>query len=223
MKEFGLNLHDGHAIIHDGENIILLDTGSPVTFHNQTTLLFLDKNYNVTTDAMGVNIPVLSDLVRYQITTLMGTDILGKYLIEFDYSRQKVTFRNADSDFEGTAIPIISLMNIPVVNLGINGQQLRFFLDSGARLSYLNEKYTFGSKSLGEEEDFYPGIGRYRVPCFLMETLAGNSPFLVKYGTPPDRVIQLLKACQVDGIIGYDFFARFRITLDISGNRIYFD
>ena len=89
---FNCEIIDGHCIIRDQGNVILLDTGSPVTIHETKTLKFLGDDF-ATQDQYQTNIPELRHLTGLDdLTTLMGTDILRQYKLWFNYKYQKVIF-----------------------------------------------------------------------------------------------------------------------------------
>ncbi|HMQ70575.1 MAG TPA: hypothetical protein PKA90_16470 [Ignavibacteria bacterium] len=119
-------------------------------------------------------------------------------------------------------IPISSFKDIPVIELSVNNNDLRFFLDSGAKLSYLPEDFLSAYISSGTREDFYPLIGKFRTECFRINTSLVNENFEVTYGILPEAIQTLLSYKHADGIIGYDFFNNFKVMLDLMHNRLRF-
>lgn len=220
MKTFGLELFDGHPIIRNDGDIILIDTGSPGSVHDQGNLDFMGKNHRVNRSYQGVTSHSLSELVGTRITALMGTDVLKNYRVLFDYGNNKFTFNEDEIPMEGHETNLQSFMGLSIVQMSIDGKCLKFFLDTGARLSYLSGNYTRNYKATGIEEDFYPGAGRFRVACFELETTIGTDRFPVKYGEAPALVEGILNGSNVNGIIGYDFFSQFTILLDLKNNSL---
>jgi len=222
MKTFELELFDSHPVIRDNGEIILIDTGSPGSVNSLGNLDFMGRSHQAHRSYQGVTSHSLSELVGTPITTLMGTDLLIKYKVLFDYGHNQVTFSEDEITFEGHETNLQTFMGIPIVKLVLEGEKFKFFLDTGARLSYLSGNVTSKYQSVGIEEDFYPGAGRFRVACFELETIIGNDRFQVKYGEAPALVETMLKMANVEGIIGYDFFIQFRILLDLyHKNLIY--
>jgi len=220
MKSFKITLFKGHAIIKSGENIILIDTGAPTTIHSSNKLIFNSKEYDVVSNYMGFTVEELSEMLGENITTLLGADILSNYKILFDYRNKQVVFNDLDISFEGKEIRITSFMSIPIIELVINKQKLKFFLDTGAKISYLSDSITVNYKSVGNEEDFYPGVGEFETECYDIDTNLGDDNFKVRFGNLPELLQMTLMLGGTDGIIGYDFFDNFIVMLDLKNNLL---
>jgi hypothetical protein len=217
---FELTIFNGHAIIHSEGNIILIDTGTPVTINREKTFDFAGKRYDTHTGYMGLNIPGFIELLETEITTLLGMDILRDFNVLFDYKNHEVTFSRDEIDFTGQTAPINVVMGIPVIAVEVAGKPITCFLDSGAKLSYLTSTITNSLPTIGVEEDFYPGIGKFETDCYLIDTALGNEVFSVKYGNLPALLERTLMLTGTKGIIGWDFFNNFKILLDLKNNRI---
>jgi len=220
MKTFEIDIYEGHCLLKDGSNIILVDTGAPKTIHLSPNLEFLGTFYQTTTNFEGKTIERLSDLLGTPITTLMGVDILRDFKILFNYKNKSISFTNNDFNFNGIEKSISSFMGIPIIELEIEGSPLKFFLDTGAKLSYLLKKITKNHQSVGIEEDFYPGLGKFTTDSFLINTQLDNDIFTVKYGIVPKLLEATLKTGRTNGIIGFDFFNNFKIMLDLSLDKL---
>ena len=220
MKQFQITLFKGHPIINDGENIILIDTGAPSTIHESSNLTFCSDNYSCSTNYMGLTVSKISEMLGTQITTLLGVDILSDYKILFDYKNKIVDLNKQEIGIYGTEIGISNFMGIPIIELSINNQKLKFFLDTGAKLSYLSDSITSNYESIGTDEDFYPGVGKFETECFEISTSIGDKNFLVNYGNLPRLLQMTLMLGKTDGIIGFDFFNNFKVVLDLKNNRL---
>lgn len=111
-------------------------------------------------------------------------------------------------------------MGIPIVELTIDGQKLKCFLDTGARLSYLPERVTSEHTSAGKEEDFYPGVGKFETECFDITTSFGDHNFIARYGNLPAMLQMTLMMGGTDGIIGFDLFNNLTVVLDLKNKRL---
>jgi hypothetical protein len=217
---FDIELYDKHLIIHDQDNIILVDTGSPTTLHNKTEFEFCGRKFQSSSSNLLTNIDDVSNLLGMRITTLLGTDILSQYKIVIDYrERQFILSENKLEEF-GHLIPFDFIQKIPVLELEIKNRKMRFFLDSGAKISYLDSDLTTHLNSKGQEEDFYPGIGSFSTPIYEVLTQIGGHGFNANYGNLPKNMEQLLRHNQIQGIIGFDFFMNFRVGIDFEDNKI---
>jgi len=220
MKQFQMQLFKGHAIINDGENRILIDTGSPSTIHVADSLNFCSKSYGCSTNYMGLTVSKISDMLGTEITTLLGADILSDFKILLDYQNQVVEFSEQEIDIDGTELDISNFMGIPIIKMTVDNQELNFFLDTGAKLSYLSDSLTSNYESVGTDEDFYPGVGKFQTECFEIPTFFGDNEFVVRYGNLPTLLQMTLMLGGTDGIIGYDFFNNFKVVLDLKNNRL---
>ncbi len=220
MKTFNLTSFDGHPIIHNNNNVILIDTGAPSTIHITDSLTFLANTYSTTTDYMGMSIAAISEQLGMNITSLMGIDILSEYQLLIDYQNNNIGFSKNKIDLHGKEISITSIIGVPIIELVIDGKKLKFFLDTGAKLSYLSNTITNNYKSTGTEKDFYPGVGEFETNCYKITTTIGENSFKVKYGNLPQLLQMTLMLGGTDGIMGYDFFNNFKVMLDLNNNLL---
>lgn len=220
MKQFHIQLFKGHPIINDGENRILVDTGAPSTIHASDSLNFCLESFGCSTNYMGLTVSKISDMLGTEITTLLGADILSDYKILLDYKNQVVEFSKQEIEIDGNQADISNFMGIPIIKMTVDNQELKFFLDTGAKLSYLSDSLTRNYESIGTDEDFYPEVGKFQTECFEIPTVFGDNKFVVKYGNLPTRLQMTLMVGGTDGIIGFDFFNNFKVVLDLKNNRL---
>ena len=171
---------------------------------------------------MGLSVEKLSEMLGTKVTTLLGTDILANYKILFDYRNKSVIFSKEKCVFNGEEVKISSFMGIPIIELFVNNQKLKFFLDTGAKLSYLSNNFTANYHSIGREVDFYPGVGEFETECYEILTKLGDREFSVKYGNLPDLLEMTLMLGGTNGIIGFDLFNSFKVFLDINNRTLRF-
>ena len=156
-KTFEINLYDGHLIFNNNGQKVLVDTGSPVTISRSNHFVFMDQEYKCTTSLMGHDISSISKMMGYDIDVLMGLDVIGDYKMLTDYKSAKVTFSSEDIPFEPICTtPIIQEMGAICVILRVKGEDVRLFLDTGAKISYIAETYTSDETAIEVLEDFYP-------------------------------------------------------------------
>ena len=216
MKQtFPINLVDGHLLISDNDNIILVDTGSPMTVHNAHSLHFLGREFKTHTSILGSKVSDLSKLAGIEFSTLLGMDILTQYKVLFDYENRHLTFLSPDeAGMEGTEIPLLNLMGAVGVQVGVAGQEYVMAVDTGAPLSYISESVTSDMQPVGEKEDFHPMAGRYTTPVYEAESEVAGRTFTVSYGNLPALLALPLQVGSIDGVIGYDFFKSFKVMFD---------
>ena len=221
---FKSDIFNGHIVIKDNNNLILIDTGSPITIHISESLELCSETYICQTHSLGLTPSKLSEMVGMELTTLLGVDIISKYKLLLDYKQNMVSFHKdpvaAISDCDKNQIEIETLMGIPIIKLIIDDKPLKFFLDTGAKLSYLSNNHTQNYKSIYKEEDFYPSIGKFETDCFKIQVIFENEKFDVIFGNLPPLLQMPLMIGGIDGIIGYDFFMAFKILLDLENEKM---
>uniref|UniRef100_UPI0040476232 hypothetical protein n=1 Tax=Algoriphagus sp. TaxID=1872435 RepID=UPI0040476232 len=222
MHYYPIELVDGHAILISGTDRILVDTGSPISIHASPILRLMERDFSCATQYAGVSSGSLTELLGSPITTLLGMDILSKFIVMFDYPNHRIGFSTTDSPSKGIEIPIRQHRGIPIVEAEVLGSKHQFFLDSGAKLSYLVASITEGLPSQETKSDFYPGYGSFETPIFTLETQIAGATLSINFGNLPTQLLGLLNQGNVKGIIGFDLFNHFQILLNIQQNKLQF-
>lgn len=222
ITTFSIELIKGAPVFHYKGNIILLDTGAPKTINTSTELFFLGQSFNVITTYGPINMQTISGNMDSPITTLLGMDILKDYRIIFDYKNKQISLLTEDEEeVEGEEIPMSNQFGLPVIQVAPADKNIPMFLDSGAHISYLKSQHTHDHKNFGQTEDFHPTIGRFTTTKFLMYSKIGEHYIEVHYGNLPTQLLSYLSIINGDnGILGYDFFAKFKICLDMKKMKL---
>ena len=113
------------------------------------------------------------------------------------------------------------LMNIPTIKITLNNKSINAFLDTGAKISYINKKYTQDLKSIDSIEDFYPTIGTFRTDIYKMSITFNYSEINLTFGVLPEMLEAGLLLGNVEGIIGNDIFQYYSLTFDYENKKIY--
>lgn len=217
---YNLTCKGEHLFVALPEGIFLVDTGSPTSFSRLGRLSFARQTETVPTSAMGMlDADELSGYVGVNVDGLIGMNLLARHMIVFDDDKMFVDeCPIPDHDF--TLLESDSFMGIPIVSIRIAGQNVKMFLDSGAKLSYLDADYL---KSFPVDEtlpDFYPGIGRFTVDVSAVPCEIAGFHVPEKFGRLPSILQATLMIGGVHGILGHDFFARFRVGLKAGGSSV---
>ena len=100
--------------------------------------------------------------------------------------------------------------------MAVNELEIPFFLDSGAKLSYLSSRLLAGRPSLGTVTDFYPGVGRFTTETYLVVCQSNNKDFKVTFGKLPQQLEMMLTIAGTEGILAKDFFDRHKILFNFN-------
>ncbi|MBS1797570.1 MAG: hypothetical protein JSS81_27350 [Acidobacteria bacterium] len=221
MQTYELELFDSHPLIKsEGGERILIDTGSPATIGSNSRLIFAGREYDIATEYIGVTTKTLGELLGTEIDALVGADILSEYKILIDYAGGRLTLDRKAIEFSGESCALEYFMGIPIIELEIGGKAVKCFLDTGAKLSYLDPGLLAGRNPVGEERDFYPGLGTFTTATYLVETTLGATRFPVRYGELPPLLQMSLMTGGAGGIIGSDIFNHFVVLLDAESESL---
>jgi hypothetical protein len=218
--KYELQIIDGHPIFSSGKQIVLLDTGSPVTLSDDQNLLFENRTFDVQRSMAAANIAHVSELLGFPIQVLLGSDIISQFHVYVDYKNSSITFSDDPINEGRNFVALSKTMGLPVVNAKVDTHDLKFYLDTGARLSYLHSDFTRMYKAVRIEEDFYPGLGKFETPVFSMETEVCNEKFETKFGHLPKNLETMFLSGGIKGILGFDFFNNYGVNLEKGLGRI---
>ena len=76
--EYTAEIVRGHILINDDRGTrVLLDTGSPISFHSGGAIVLGGESFSVPTSLMGTDAAYVSENVGAPVDGLVGMDILG--------------------------------------------------------------------------------------------------------------------------------------------------
>ena len=220
-KTFSINNFDKHLIIEENGKTYLIDTGSPFSVHDGDSLEFCGQQF---TDNMAPCSPEnISSLLGMHIDALVGYNVLTHYAILFDYDQGEITFSDEELTLPNAiSLPINTSFGVPKVRMSLLGNEDDFFLDTGAKISYVASETTEGLTPDETDTDFYLGYGDFETPIFNLETTIAGKSFRVRYGNLPFLLERtLMGLSNTKGVIGYDFFNSFKVLIDYRTNMLY--
>ena len=218
---------NNHIVTND-EQLLLIDTGSPFSFHKSGRILLGAEEISVPTSIMGVTDDYLTQKVGCEIHGIIGLDIINQYhtLISI---KDNLMFINDDAVYREKlrrAVPGGPIGGIIGVEMSINGRVARMLVDTGAKISYIKKEFVEGLNIKDIVEDFSPYIGDFKTPLYSCQTelLSSNgnviASYMQDYGEMPQIVLMTIEMVKMDGIIGFDLFKKFRLQL--KQGEIYF-
>lgn len=223
-QTFDLDMYDGHLIFIDDGKKILVDTGCPVTISRERSFMFMGEEHACHTSFGGNDINSISRLMDYDIDVFMGMDIIERYYIQTDYGHKTVTFSVEPLPVEqmsSTSI-IRGRMGEITINLRIKGKMVKLVLDTGARISYIDQLFTEGETQVETRDDFNPMVGHFQTPIFVMNASIGDNIFPVHFGILPLKMAMPFQMMGIQGAIGFDLFNAFIVVMDFNNNVLYF-
>lgn len=220
-ERYVLDTAAGHPIADIGGVRCLLDTGSPVTI-GRTCFRILGVEHQPQEGLGAVDVAEVSRLIGSRVDVLLGTDVLGGFTWVLDWPGGSVRFLPGPGHLAGRNVPASLRHGIPAIEIdagGHDGSRLAF-LDTGARLSYMDPADVDGAAPLGEEEDFFPLVGRFRVPVYGRMVMVAGEPFHGSFGTLPSALGLALGLTGVTWVLGCGILRGREVLFDLQRGRI---
>ena len=218
---YNIDIYDNHLILISNNGRYLIDTGSPVTISNSEKIEIFNTNYKTSTNYLGLTVESLSNSLGTNIDALIGGDVLKDHIFKIDF-KNKLFIILDEIDANNQSIDIDLFMDIPIIEIEINGNRIRTFLDTGAKISYINSAYVKNLKPIDNREDFYPTIGSFETDIYEFEIIFNDSKMELTFGVLPTQLEQTLSFGNTNGIIGNDIFLYYCMTFDYKNKKIYY-
>jgi len=205
MEELRTRTVQGHLVFERGGEIVLLDTGSPMTVR-RGGIVDLDE---------------ISGNVGERIDVLMGMDSFGAIAIDMRTSRVWLYSNEEAQNDNLLPMPMRdvfeSVMGVPAIRVKVNGMPARMFLDTGAVTGYVNRRYLGNGSPVRRVRDFYPTQGTFDVDVYDAHVEVGAEEtgvsIRMELGVLPPALSMLgLLGC--DGILGRAFFEQHCVLIN---------
>lgn len=207
MVELVLTFENGHLFVEIDGASWLIDTGAPESFGDNGRVELAGRTFEVSSGYMGLDTRQLTEFVGIPCRGLLGADILGEFDTLFDAPANRLTLSEGELQLPGMTVPLDHFMGIPIVEVGCAGRTFRFFFDTGAQISYLQDGLLTGFPALGNMKDFYPGFGEFETATHEILLELGGTPLTVRCGQLPGLLGMSLAMADVRGILGNSFMA----------------
>ena len=213
-NEYDIRLSRGHVLIDGGEGLLLVDTGSPMSFHELGRIRLCGGEYRVPTSLPGAGADYISDKVGERVAGLVGMDILAPLGVRVDVPGGKLTFRPFE---EGTApVPSgVSGLGYVFADMTVAGRPARVILDTGAPVSYISPSFTEGLTPVDRVTDFNPMVpgDTFETGIFEFPASFAGRDFQMRAGHLPGLFTGMLSMLGVDGVVGMEIFGRMPVVI----------
>ena len=219
MKEYRLQIVSDHLLIESEGGLVLVDTGSPMSFHKDGVISLCGDAYNVPRSLMNVNAAYVSDKVGTEVSELLGMDIIGKYDTLIDVHQGTITF---GCNLEGcSTVPSFTIQGCIGVYMLVDGKEAKVFVDTGAPTSYIGNSFTNGKVAVDTVSDFSPMASNetFETPVYELSAEFAGKAFTMKLGNLPGELAMMLSFLGADGAVGMELLKRFPII--ISKGQVY--
>ena len=212
MTEYDIKLSLGHVLINSGSGWLLMDTGSPLSFHKDGRIILCGEQFSVPTSLLNADADYVSRNVKETVSGLVGMDIIGRFGVKFDLPAGKLTF---GCPTEGmTRLPSRMVMGYMTVEMTLNGRQARVILDSGAPVSYVSRSFTEGLTPVDRIKDFNPMVpgDTFETDIFTFPASFAGRDFMMRAGHLP-TLMSMAVSLLADGVVGQEILSRFPVAI----------
>lgn len=207
-----LRFLNGHLFAELGSRLWLLDTGAPESFGRNKHIDLLGEHFAFDDSYHGLGIDGLVKHVGVECAGLLGSDVLAAFDMIFDEPGGKITFSTGELDLDGMAVPLWEFMGLPMIMADIAGEDYRkFFLDTGAQLSYFQDPALKKFPSAGKVMDFFPDSEDFETETHDVAMSLGGVHVTLRCGTLPEVLAGALSMASAQGIIGNQLFHTRRV------------
>ncbi len=223
MEKYSLEEIDNHIIAVIGGKRALIDTGSPISIGDSPEIVILGQSYSLEKKLLDLDVKQIGELAKIDINVLLGMDILSKFIFYISPGLRGMICSEFFINFTDKMqdVPVAYSGTIPVLDVTVEGVNLKMLFDTGAKLSYLNRGFFSDGKVLGVKEDFYPGVGEFSTAVYNIPLeIRGNKLDFV-CGDPPEWLQKNLYSLKCNGILGADILRYFNIQFNFKNNRIW--
>lgn len=222
--EYLLDIFDNHVILIDKDKRYLIDTGAPISISRENSIEIFNTNQSTDSTYHGANIDEISSYVGCSLDALIGNNILKNYTFRIDFENKLFSVWNSTpeeiinsensikADFQG----------IPTIDILINdGSTITSWLDTGAKISYINKDCVQHLSPSDNKRDFFPSYGEFEVPIYDIPIIFSGVKIPFKFGILPSPLELGMLSGATSAIIGADIFHHFTLYFDYSQSRIY--
>ena len=218
MTEYTIRTVKGHILLTDDRGtVLLIDTGSPRSFHSDGIIALCGESFNAPASLMGVDADYIADKVGERVDGLVGMDIISRCGLLVDVPGGKAVFGCPTDGM--TRVPSRLGMGYMSVETEVRGHRATVILDTGAPTSYVSESLTDGLPSVGTVEDFNPFVAGdvFETPIFEFPAAFAGQSFTMRAGHLPKMMGSMLRLLGVDGVVGMELLQRQPILLADGG------
>ncbi len=211
--EYDIILSRDHILIESVDGILLVDTGSPMSFHENGLIYLGGEEFPVPDSLMGVDSSYIAEKVGVNVSGLLGMDIISRLGMKIDIPGGKLSFNPSTDGM--TRLPSRMGRGYMSMEMVMAGKSANVILDTGAPTSYVSVSFTEGLNPIGQVTDFNPLIpgDTFETPIFEFPASFAGNDFTMKAGHLPGSLQMMLSVIGVDGVVGMEILRRFPVTI----------
>ena len=220
MTEYIIRVIDGHILIESCGDLLLVDTGSPISFHDDGSMTLCGRTFNVPCSLMNVNADYATRQLGVPVKGFVGMDYISAHPMSIDIEHGILAFDCDDTD-GWTPIESVTIPGAVLMTMDVGGEPANVILDTGAPVSYISSKFTSGCESAGTVRDFSPfhPSDTFETETYYLRCSIADQDFRMRFGNLPGGLGMMLSMLGADGAVGMDMLRHFKVL--ISGGKVY--
>lgn len=213
MTEYNIHNVNGHILIESCGDMLLVDTGSPMSFHENGRMTLCGQTFNVPRSLMNVDAGYASRQVGAPVKGFVGMDFISAHPMSIDVERGVLAF---DCDTAGwEPVRTFPLPGAVCIELEVGGTPAKVILDTGAPVSYISQEFTSGCNPVGTVTDFSPfhAGDTFETPVYDLPCSLAEHDFRMQFGNLPKGLSVMVSLLGADGAVGMDLLRHVRILM----------
>jgi hypothetical protein len=234
-RRYPVQVHDNHLIAEIDGFSALLDTGADQSVsHTVREFDFLGRTIRPSRHFMGVDLETISEFVGCSIDILLGLDCLASCYWRLEdlesENPQLVTSKSPclislPSSLSTQTHPLLG--PVPIIPVEIEGIRCQAFLDTGAKLGYVDISDENIFEQIGQRPsrpafDFWPLIGQFETRLRDVEVAVADIQVNLPLGELPEEAGLLCGLLGVKVILGVDVLRQLAVEFALPDGRIHF-
>lgn len=217
--EFDLRMSRGHVLFDSGAGLLLVDTGSPWSFHESGRIRLCGEEFPVPTSLPGADSAYVSENVGEPVSGLVGMDIIGRLGLKIDVPGGRLTFSPSTEGM--TPIPSGTSFGYVYMEMSLAGRPVRALFDTGAPTSYVSPSFTEGLAPVDRVTDFNPMVSgnTFETPIFELPAAFAGQAFTLRAGHLPDGIQMMVSVLGAKAVVGLEILSRFPVA--VVGGRVW--
>lgn len=218
-EQFAITLHEGVPVVKIAGVRAAIATGTPVSF-GLRSLHVLGDDYPLQPQlAPGVTAESIGRHLGAPIDVVLGSDILARYQVLLDLGGRRLVFSRGDLGCDGVSLRMPLKQAVPSAEIAIGSRRGVAFLDTGARLSYMDPT-CISTPPVGREKDFFPLLGEFETDVYDVDVELAGLRFRGRFGVLPAGLQQRMAQLGAQWVVGAELLQQFPVVFDLRNDRI---
>jgi hypothetical protein len=210
---------DGYLLIPNGEGVLLVDTGAPISFGRGFVGVPGVSPHPPESLAEGLTVEWLVEHIHHPFDGLVGAELLRERTLVIDPANGTLDLTQAIISSD-KGVPIRHLKNVPIFDGKIAGQASPIIFDTGAPLGFVPGNMVGGLTPIDRISEFYPMFGLFETDVYELPLEIGDEQQVLRFGTFPEKIEQMHVQAGMPVLVGLGLLEHYRISVGLRERRL---